>query len=310
MRPVHQIDDMTPEDYIKRLKTISLHEGIQYGRAYDLFEHEKKYGLEVAQKLIGYLSLSDAFKCFFLESVEIMNTELRPKASVPLSEFYGLFVARLVHKFQSLFASERIALHGYPLHAYTLLRNIFDNTLLTSAALQKVTDFYSIEGIDPTKPFDMSKVKNIRKATEFAVRKKMVGVDSNLSQTTIDSLARWDEMFDYEVHGARLSLGNATGWLKGLGPLPIMPLFNEKQFSMFMNRFAEVGWMVCRLLPALQPPNVSMPDTWKGKWRILDDSFEIMVESLFSDSGKLIGEAMVEFVKTKFPFNENTDFPL
>jgi hypothetical protein len=301
---------MTPEDYIKRLKTIFIHEGIAYGRAYNLFDQEKKYGLEVAQKLIGYLSLSDAFKCFFLESVELMNTECRPKVITRLSEFYGLFVARLVHNFQSLFASERIALHGYPLHAYTLLRNIFDNALLTSAALQNVTDFYAIEGIDPAKPLDISEVKKARKTTEFEVRKKMVGMESGLSQPTIDNLARWDEMFDYEVHGARLSLAGTAGWLKGLEPLPIIPQFDEKQFAMFMNRFAEVGWMVCRLIPALQPPNVSMPETWKGKWRILDNSFEIMVESLYSELRKNIGQAMVEFVKKKFPFNENAYFPL
>jgi hypothetical protein len=45
------------------------------------------------------------------------------------------------------------------------------------------------------------------------------------------------------------------------------------------------------------------------KWRILDDSFEITVNSLTEQLGKKIGAAMVELVKVKFPFNEKFTFP-
>lgn len=46
------------------------------------------------------------------------------------------------------------------------------------------------------------------------------------------------------------------------------------------------------------------------KWRVLDDSFEITVNSLTQQLGKKIGAAIVELVKTKFPFNEQSVFPL
>ncbi len=45
---------------------------------------------------------------------------------------------------------------GYPYHAYTLLLNAFDNLVLTSAALKKVTDFYSIEGVTLDESFEIT----------------------------------------------------------------------------------------------------------------------------------------------------------
>ena len=46
------------------------------------------------------------------------------------------------------------------------------------------------------------------------------------------------------------------------------------------------------------------------KWRIIDDSFEMTVNSLTAQFGKKIGAAIVELVKAKFPFNEQSAFPL
>jgi hypothetical protein len=43
---------------------------------------------------------------------------------------------------------------------------------------------------------------------------------------------------------------------------------------------------------------------------VLDESFKVMVYSLTEQSGKAIGGAIVELVTIKFPFNENTAFPL
>lgn len=299
----------SPEDFVKRLDAISEHDGIPYGRAHLLFDEEEKHGRAVLQYK-GYLALSDAFKCLFLETVELINIECRPKITTPLSEFYGLFVPRLSHSFQSLCGAERVAIRGYPYHGYTLLRNVFDNLVLTSAALQKFADFYSIEGVEPGKPVDPDAVRKLRKSTEFAVRRKMTGDQSGLSQQTLAELAMWDALFDYETHGARLSLTQAMGWMKKTAPLPVLPKFDESAFAMFMNRFCEVGWITHRLIPALQPPGVSLPAGWKEKWRVIDESFEISVESLTKQLGKTIGAAIVEFVKAKFPFNEHSAFPL
>ena len=241
---------MNPDEFVKRLDAISEHDGTPYGRVHAVFDAETTHAKAVLQYR-GYLSLSDAFKCFFLETVELVNVECRPKIAAPLSEFYPLFVPRLAHSFLSLCGAERIAICGYPYHGYTLLRNVFDNLLLTSAALQRITDFYSIEGVVPNTTFDPGAVKRRRKSTEYAVRRQMVGEQSNLTPQTLGELAKWDALFDFETHGARLSMTQAMEWMKGKAPLPILPRFDELAFAMFMNRYCEVAWMTHRLIPCL-----------------------------------------------------------
>ena len=131
---------VTIEDFEKQLDLISLYNGIPYGRAYRLFDKEDEH-TQACLKFKGYLALSDAFKCLFLETIELINMECRPKLTKPLSEFHVLFIPRLFNSFQSLCGSERIAIKGYPLQAYTLLRNTFDNLVLVSAVAQSMTDF-------------------------------------------------------------------------------------------------------------------------------------------------------------------------
>jgi len=300
---------ISPEEFIKRLESISDYMGSAYGRVRLLFEEEEKHEQAILQYK-GYRALSDAFKCFFLETVELANTECRPKIKTRLSEFYGLFIPRLAHNFQSLCGAERVALRGYPLHGYTLLRNTFDNIVLTSAALQKFTDFYSVEGITPGKPVVFDAIRKLRKTTEFAVRLKMTGKQSGLSQETREELAKWDSLFDYETHGARLSFAQTQGWLKGAEPLPILPKHSERASAIFINRYCEIAWMTHRLVPLVQPPQVPLPDGWMKKWILIDESFEICIDSLTQQMGKKIGAAIVELVKTKFPFNEQSAFPL
>jgi len=53
--------------------------------------------------------------------------------------------------------------------------------------------------------------------------------------------------------------------MKGKAPLPVLPVFNEQQFAMFMNRFCEVGWMAHYLLPLIQPGEAPLPKIWQEK---------------------------------------------
>lgn len=300
---------MTPEEFQKRLEDISRYEGVDYGRVQLLFEEEAKYGVATT-KFQGYMALSDAFKCLFLEAVELINVVCRPKVTQPLSEFYAFYMPRIVHAFQSVCGAERAALHGYPLLAYTALRNVYDHNVLSSAAAQKLTTFYAIEGLEPGQPFDPVKAKKLRKDTEFDVRRKLTGAQSGLTIQTIDELAKWDALFDFETHGARLSMTSAMGWIKGTETLAVLPRFVARDFAIFMNRFCEISWMIHRLLPLLQPPSAELSDEWQTKWAIVDDSFRIIVQALTDDTGKKIGAAMVEFVTSKFPFSAKTTFPL
>lgn len=295
--------------YMQRLAAVSEDKGIAYGRAHLIFDAERQHA-ESSLEMKGYLALSDAFKCFFLETAESLNTQVKGNINKPLTEFYALFVPRLAHSFQTMCGAERVAIQGYPLHGYTLLRNTFDTAVLASAALQRLTDFYSIEGIEPGKGIDPVRMRRLRKATEQKVREQMTGSKSGLSQATITELSMWDSLFDYETHGGRLSLSSAANWMRGIEPLPILPKYNQRSFAMFVNRYCEVAWMVHRLVPLVQPPSVLLSDSWGEKWAILDESFELMVHALTEENGKPIGAAIVEFVKAKFPFNAKTNFTL
>jgi hypothetical protein len=300
---------MKPGEMQERLDAISDDNGVPYGRVHELFDAERAYGLK-ATKFQGYLSLSDAFKSFFLETAELFNSRIVPRITAPLSEYHAMFFPRLFYAWQSLCGFERLALHGYPLQAYSGIRNIFDSVQALSAALQGFVDFYAIEGIIPGQAFDAAQMKKLRRKAEQEISLSMSGSKSGLSQATIDELALWDSLFNYEVHGGRLSLANAQGFMRGKERLPIFPQFRERDFAMFMNRYCEIAWMTHRLIPLVQPSAIPFDQRWKDKWTVIDKSFGIVSLSLTQENGKAIGAAIVEYVNAKFPFNANTTFPL
>lgn len=292
-----------------RLSEISKYNDVPYGRAHIIFDAEEIFG-RGALKYRGFLALSDAFKCFFLETVELINIPAASSAEIQaISEHYLMFVPSLVQCFRTLCASERVTLHGYPYDGYTLLRNTFDSLVLLSAALQGITDFYSIEGINSDGSFDAGKAKRLRKITERTVRRAMTGDQSGLSRSTCDELARLNDMFDWETHGGRLSRTHAIDWMKGQGPLSVVPEFNEKSIALFLNRYLEIGWMAHRLLPCMRCHGTSTSETWREKWRTVDEAFSIHVASLTTELKKPVGAAVVELVNAKFPFDDASFFP-
>ncbi|MEX0734322.1 MAG: hypothetical protein WDZ66_12165 [Steroidobacteraceae bacterium] len=299
------------DQFMRELTEIADYRGKPFGRANLLFRAEDEHSQEIAKRFKGYLVLSDAFKCFYLESVEVMNTQARPKVKEQVSEFYGLLIPRLSNAFLALCGAERIAIKGYPYQGYTVLRNVYDNLVLTSAALQRITDFYSIEGVRPEQvEYDPAAARKLRKAAEFAVRRQMTGDQSGLSPETRTEIDIWDSLFDLETHGGRLSATNSMEWLRGQGTLSVVPRFEERGWVMYMNRFMEIAWMLHRLMPNIQPPAIPFEEPWPKKWKILDQSFSETVSALTEQRGKPIGDALVELVERKFPFHPELQFPL
>ena len=176
---------ISPEDFVKRLQSISNDGGSAYGALRSLAKEEGNHA-EAALGLKGYLALSQAFQSFFLETVYLVNWESRQKVKATLSEFYPLFLARLVHSVHTLRAAQISATQGYPLQGYTLLRNTFDTLILQSAAVQKFTDFYSIEGVTPGSELNHRDARKLRKRTEFDVRNRFQG-----SRTTMEFVVRF-----------------------------------------------------------------------------------------------------------------------
>jgi hypothetical protein len=299
---------MSPEDFVKRLEAISSPYGTLTPELRRLADAEANCAAEIG-RYKGYGALSNAFKHFVLSTVPRFNVEIRPRVKDALPAQYGMLFEKLVQNYQSLRAAEIAALNGYPLQAYTILRNVFDAAVLASAAMQGFTDFERLEGIRQGEPVDMQRVKRNRKSEEQAVRHRMDGQGSSLGAQTIAHLKALDDLYDTETHGARLSAAQSAGWLKGTEPLPVSPVFSEFKASIFINRFCEVGWMVHRLIPLIQPPGIMFAPEWSSAWRVIDESFEITVTSLTKSLGKPVGAAVCEFVRAKFPFSDTSTFP-
>ncbi|HXS51747.1 MAG TPA: hypothetical protein VN782_04375 [Usitatibacter sp.] len=289
------------DKYMERLRLMSQFEGRDYGRLRILEQAQEDFR-DRATALRGFTAISAAFKCFFLETVELLNSEIRPRIKSAVSPEYAMFLPRLCSHFFTLCGAERCAMGGYPLEGYTILRNVFDGAVMTAAAAMRISDFYAIEGLAAQEPFDPGKVRTRRKKEEFRVRALMTGKDSGLSALTLEELAKWDALFDMEIHGAGLSKAKAMNWMRGKGPLPVVPTYLERDFSMFINRYCEIAWVIHRLIPMIQPPGILFDSFWREKWQRLDESLEQAVASLTQDLGKKIGAAVVELVKTKFAF--------
>jgi hypothetical protein len=132
----------------------------------------------------------------------------------------------------------------------------------------------------------------------------MIRKDSGLPEEIRKELDRWEQMFHEQVHGSKFTFFLEGGdWMQGKGPISIGPLPNEKSMAMYMNRAAEIGWMLTRLLPYLQPVQDAFGAAWKDRYIILDDSFRTMVKAL-SDLGKQIADAFIFFIDKKFAFPE------
>jgi hypothetical protein len=263
-----------------------------------------------ARSMSGFLILSQAFKRSFLEAIRLINKDEQQAASPQSTLNYRLFVLKLVPAFQRLCGAELAAIHGYPLVGFSVLRNIFDDMVLLSAVVQKLTDFRRIEGISDGALPGSKQMRAARKNEEFAVRSKMTGKHSGLCVETIQQLNKLDHLFDLEVHGARLSTSQSGEFLMGHSDLAVLPVFETNQFALFMNRFVEVGWLVHRLIPLMYVESTATSSSWVEGWKLLDESFNITVRALSQDLGKKIGDAYAEFVERKFPFGSESVFPL
>jgi hypothetical protein len=294
---------VTPEEFQAQLEAMSEINGVPFVRRRLLMEAEQRY-FASAETLQGQIALANAFVSFFLETIESYNaTEKRPPSSNTI-----ILLSRLIHSFQSLCAVENLGNTGYPLHAYTLLRNTFDNNQLTSAWMQGVTSIEDILGVDAERKLTEQESRTMRKKTEQAVNRWAGGDGSGLSQPTRDALKNWNGLFDRETHGANFSMANALLEAEAEG-VAVLPVYSEKTHAIYVNRYCEIGWMTHRLLPLVQASGCSYPEEWAKKWATLDECFETSVERLTSQLGKPIGEAIVEFVQTKFPFDAGSSFP-
>lgn len=296
------------EEVIARLGEMFVKDDIPYARMFSLIDIEDAHGTHVAGRFLGFYSLGDGFKCFFFDTIDRLN-ELAPRAPRALPSDYPLFVARLVLAMRLLRSTEVAAMRGYPLQGYASLRNAMESLVLISGALQGVSDFHGIEGVKEGEERDFDLIYTERMKTEKMIFDWAWGDTSRLSEQVKREIISWRRSFNFETHGSRFSLAATKGWLEGREPLSVVPRFDGKDFSIYMNSYVQVAWMAHRLLPFLQPPELPLSEEWRGRWGEIDGYFRHFVESTSVDLGRKIGEAFSEFVTSKFPFQATNTFP-
>jgi hypothetical protein len=213
--------------------------------------------------------------------------------------------------FRSVRAAENLFTTGYPLDGYALLRDIKDRTIFIAAIAHGITSLSKIFGLDSQQPINKEtyeKIKKQRKNEEYKILKKMIRKDSGLNPDILNELQLWEQFFNEEVHGSKLTYFSDGGeWLQGKRQLSIGPVPVDRAIAMYMNRSAEIGWLVTKIFPLLQLESFSFGEDWAKKWIVLDDSFRIMIKGL-EMLEKKIATAFISFVDTKFSFTANSHY--
>ncbi|MCW5575246.1 MAG: hypothetical protein KIT13_04050 [Burkholderiales bacterium] len=274
------------------------------GGVRDLIDAELHCGRAAVNKFAGHQILSDSFKAFCIETLQ----SLKVPPSRPFA--YANHVAQLSFLVKHLRASEILYLNGYPWQGYSLLRVMVEQAQIRCAVLQGLYDDQEVMGlVNGELPESEKDILKNKKNVECKIFREMSGAKSGLSSEVIARLRHWDDMFDYEIHGLKFSSLEAMDWLKGDGGLSILPTFSLDGATMYVNRYAEVAWMLHRLIPLLQLRPFSLSKDWAEKWQALDNSFMSFSKSM-AGIGRPIGLAIIELVTKKFPFDASSHFPV
>ena len=130
---------MSVEEWQKRLVDAFTYDGTVGGRLSHVISLEEKYGLEIIARFRGRGMLIDSFSDFYIEtlnrSADANNTGVVPAGY----EHYTYWLMLHTASFKRLRAAENVFLHGYPLPAYALLRDLKDRTVLTAGFMNGLT---------------------------------------------------------------------------------------------------------------------------------------------------------------------------
>jgi hypothetical protein len=163
---------MKPAEFVTRLKAIQFENDLRL-----LESAENSFRTSMAAYK-GYDALATAFTRFFLDTISVYNRDIVPAVTEAVSAEHNQLIEKLVRAFVTLRAARITAHSGYPLQGFTLLRNIYDDCVLASAAMQGLTNFVELAGVKPGEDFDPARCRKNRSAVERAVRAKMEDNDS------------------------------------------------------------------------------------------------------------------------------------
>ncbi len=293
--------------WIDRLRSEFSFEGKVGGQITSVLQAEQEHRKYVSATFHGQEVLTDAFQGFYFETIQLVAEIARERGWPEKAPYYGPILVQFVCLFRNYRACQISYERGYAMSGYASLRDVKDQACFLAAIAHNVTTFakvWGIGGTDCTDPAERKKQVHATMAEQSRVLKWAMRSASGLDDAVVEELDGWEGLFHTELHGSRLSQSVATGdWVKhGTFP-PLVPTVRENELAHYMCRAAEIGWMLTRLLPYLQPFKNAFGGEWRRRQRLLDDSFRFMQAQLAA-MGKPIGEAFTRFVDAKLAFPE------
>jgi hypothetical protein len=270
---------------------------------------EKLIRRQLQTQFFGQRLLMDSLQSFFLHTlnltIEVITKQGWPKA-LP---HYTLAFVDFANLFRRFRACELLYNSGYPLDGYALMRDMKDRLFLLGAVAHNRTTFLEVlgvkEGMTITDNDYGDRATDNRKRLQNRITQELTGKSSGLSKEAQDDLKLWESMFHVEVHNGSLTRAQE---LKALYEKKEMPRFGPSTsgegYVIYQNRSAEIGWMLVRVLPFLQPFESAFGDDWKKKRDVMDQGFRCLSDDLATAVGKRIGASFIEFMDKKFKFKE------
>ena len=298
---------LTVGEWQKRLETNFTKNGLVGGSLVQVYKAEDDVGHYLVQNFKGQSALLDSFQGFYIDTLNLAYDQIKSDGWPKNAINYPVALAYLSNLFRRFRACEVLYIKGYPLDAYALMRDTKDRAFMLCAV---ASDMITLPGIMGLLGNDVKRTqtphhqyKENRKVAERRIMNSMMGRSSGLSSSDQQNLQEWREFFHMEVHGGWISLMQELAGLKK-GRIPqIGPAVDQAAFVIYINRSAELGWMIVRLLPFLQRSERAFGKEWAEKLQILDDSFRYMVEGL-GNLGKAIARSFITMMDTKFAFRE------
>lgn len=286
------------------------HDGVLGGKYLGpVMDAEPDVGAAFNDKYYGFRVLTDSFMDFFGETIwkqaEYGNANGWPQDR----QHYVMCLIMYLTMFRSFRSAELIALQGgYPLSSYVILRSVKDQAFALAAAANKVAKIPTLfgwEGFDgePWTKEQYGQIIKNRMKTEDKIVRNLIGTQSNLSQASQDELTQWNRMFNWEAHRGLFSLFRIAHKVKETKKLEMNlgPSSDETLETMYTNTCMQLAWMILRLLPYMRRTETPKDADWDKKWKLLDDSYRRMLDSL-AKMGKKIAPAVIELVDKKFAF--------
>lgn len=302
---------MNVSDWQQRLDDTFSEGGVIGPRIYEVLQAERDHRLWATDEFRGHVVLMNSFESFAIDTLRLAERTYAMTSPTPPHKWYATFLLQQTIQLGRIRCTENLLLDGYPMVAYSLLRDVKDWAIFAAAVAAGLTTRRNLEGLGPfdesaeLKDSDYELIHRSRVTEESRVLDQMLRKATDLDPAIRKELVAWERLFNSEVHGARLSFArHGSRWRRGEAPLPIGPTFNEDDLAaMYLNRAGEVSWMLLRTFPLLQLNPAAFGGSWPVKWEVLNDSFRFYVRAL----AKPVVDAVEAFVEARFSFSPTTD---